>query len=499
MENRPAAEPVGLERWALAAFASLGAAAIVGPAAARFGLWVGLSGGAACFAPLRAVARRLPPSLRGARRRRPLRAALWGLCALIALAQLARLSAFMGDPARRWGSAVPTPQAAGHQCLAAYVHAADLQRRGEPNLYDARFYPAFAWKPGEPSKPGFDSPVANLGPWIEDPYEYPPPFLLLPRAALAASGDFLTIRAAWFLLQALGLALAAALFAAWIGGREGLLAGLLIAPLLASIPTLMNLQFGQFHAATFALAVGGLWAFEARRPILGGGLLSAAIVAKLFPGVLLVYLVAQRRYREVAWTCAFAAAWILLGLVVLGPAPYAAFVSYQLPRIASGEAFSFFRRELMFISRNASIYGLVIKLDALGLPGMTTRVASAASWVYTAVLALLAWRAGRRAEERPRRAQTWIALLLLASLRSPLTPSFYAVAPGLWLITHLAGEVRGRRSRVALLALAWVLLIGGPPLPGRLDLLFGLTSQAALCAVALWPLLRRPAPAAAAA
>src|SRR2546423_15669349 len=70
--------------------------------------------------------RRLPATLDGAAQRRPLRAILWMLLALLALAQLGRLSAFMADPANVWGSAFPDPGLTRHACMSAYVHAGDL-------------------------------------------------------------------------------------------------------------------------------------------------------------------------------------------------------------------------------------------------------------------------------------------------------------------------------------------------------------------------------------
>ena len=85
--------------------------------------------------------------------------------------------------------------------------AADLSRRGTVNLYDERYYPAFA---GDAAKVLAPADIQHLARWMEDPFEYPPPFLLFPRAALLLTDDFLAIRAGWFVLQALGLVVIAA-------------------------------------------------------------------------------------------------------------------------------------------------------------------------------------------------------------------------------------------------------------------------------------------------
>jgi len=165
---------------------------------------------------------------------------------LVAVLQVGRLSAFMADSSRAWGSAVPDPVAANHQCLSAYLHAADLSRRGVTNNYETQWYPAFNEPVGVTT--GLDSPVNGLGRWIDDPYQYPPPFLVLPRLALALTNSFDAIRTVWFARRLATFLVGAILLARWIGGRDGTIVALMIPAVLASVPTLLNFQFGQFHA-----------------------------------------------------------------------------------------------------------------------------------------------------------------------------------------------------------------------------------------------------------
>jgi hypothetical protein len=56
----------------------------------------------------------------------------------------------------------------------------------------------------------------------------------------------------------------------------------------------------------------------------------------------------------------FGVIFVMLALLILGTDPFVAFVSYQVPRIVSGEAFSFSERAdvpTFIVSRNYSIYG----------------------------------------------------------------------------------------------------------------------------------------------
>jgi hypothetical protein len=477
----------GLDQGAVRLFGVLVCAAVVLPIVPQLGFLAGAAALALAAGAAWLVWRSVPSEVSGALRRRPVVAGLWALSALLALLQIGRLSAFMADPDRLWGSAFPDPQAAQHACLSAYVVAGDLSKHDVDNLYDERYYPAFA---GDAARLLAPADIRGLRTWMDDPYEYPPPFLLLPRMALAMTDDFLTIRAGWFVLQALGLIVVAAWLAQWVGGRDGELAFLLIPVLLASIPTLFGLQFGQFHVATLLLSVAAMLFFEQRRPALGGGLLAVATVSKLFPVFLLVFLFARRQWRDLLWTLGACAVFSLLGLAVLGWAPFEAFLGYQLPRIQNGEAFAFYEKAKPFIiSRNFGIPGLATKLAFLGVPGMSHALGSVLGWLYTLLLLALAWVAGRRPAARLADARIWLGLLSLAALRSPLAPSAYVGISMLWLLTVMAGELRGRWSWIAGFVLAWALIVGPPPLEGGVEFALGFLGQAIGIAIGVWGVL----------
>jgi hypothetical protein len=392
----------------------------------------------------------------------------------------------MANPANTFGSAFPDPTLIEHMCMSAYVQAGALARDGDANVYDESHWPAFRMKAGE-KNPGAPSTVSELGPNIEDPYEYPPQFLLLPRLALAFTNHFWIIRAVWFAIQSVAFIVVAIALAGSIGGREGTTFGLLVPVLVASIPFLVNLQWGQAHLLTFTLSMGALVAFRRGRAPLGGALLGAATVFKLFPGLLLLYLVLRRRFREAAWTLAACVVLTLLALVVFGSAPFAAFLHYQLPRIGSGEAFSFFRREWFYVSRNIGVSGIVFKLGVLGVPGMTTAVANAVGWVYTLALIGLVVRAARQPDRDPLgEALLWMALLCLGSLRSPLAPGVYVSVGAVWLLVLLLARFHRPRD-MALAALAFLIIPGPPRLSSpAVDIGLVVVGQAMMLAIAFF-------------
>lgn len=488
-----------LERTTLAVVLGLGlavpllaataAVARVEPSSGGAAWAVGLAVAVAALVAAWRTRRRFPTSLDGSARRHPVRAGLWMLLALVALLQLGRLSAFMANPANTFGSAFPDPAISGHMCMSAYVQAGALARDGDRNVYDEHHWPAFTLKAGEKSR-GAPSSVAELGPLIQDAYEYPPQFLLLPRLALALTNHFLIIRAVWFAVQCAAFLAAALAVAGFIGGGEGVIVGLLAPALVASIPLLVNLQWGQAHLLTFTLTMGALVAFHRNRAPLGGLLLGAATVFKLFPGLIVLYLLLRRRAREVGWTIGACVVLTLLALVVFGSAPFAAFIDYHLPRIGSGQAFSFFLREWFYISRNFGISGLVYKLGLLGVPGMTAAVASAVGWIYTVVLLVLVVRAARQSDRPPLdEALLWMGLLCLGSLRSPLAPSVYVAVGAIWLLMLLLARFHRPRD-IALGVLAFLLIPGPPRMPNPpLDIALVFVGQLIMVAVSLFAVM----------
>jgi hypothetical protein len=435
------------------------------------------------------LVRRLPSEIDDLPRRRPVLTVLWLLLWLVGTAQLARLGAFHADPSRNWASTIPDPEVAGHACMSAYVRAAELSAEGAPNFYAEQHWPALDEKASRASK------VAGIGPWLVDPYQYPPTFVLVFRALLSLSRDFLVLRALWFLLQFLLLAAIYLAVARWVGEKGD--RALWLAPaVLASLPASFGLQFGQVHLLAIAAALLGRVLQEKGKALAGSALLAAAIVVKVFPAILLIELAARRRFREIAQVAAFAALFLAAGIAFLGWGPHADFATYQVPRLLDGSAFAFFERMDLLMSRNFSPFAIPLKLTKMGLGSFDHPEAAWASRIFAALLLALAWRfATKENESQPLDlAIGWLALLSLAALQSPLAPSAYVLASPLWMLALLAAKVRGAKQ-TALLAVAWLAITGPPPLPMVLpEFTVNLALQLfaiALPAVLLW---RRQSP-----
>lgn len=349
--------------------------------------------------------------------------ASWAVLALVATVQTVRLGGFMHDPARTEWSVLPDRAFfRTHVCLSAYTEASRIAPTGQ-NVYDPKAY--------------MDRRIGRLE---VDLFQYPPAFLLLGGALRAGSEDFLVNRAVWFALQSLGLMAAALAIAWWVGGVTGAWAAWLIPLLWLATPTLLTLQLGNFQVSAFAWSVGAMVLASSGWIVAAGALLGFCAAGKIFPGVLALYLLARGRWAPVISTAAWALLWLLVAIAWFGMQPQWDFLLYQVPRIQNGEAF-FWVDAPEIAGVNHSIYGLVARLRALGVPGATREVGNALASLFGAtVLGLAAYVGWRRRrvpldEEgaRAREAALWFALLNLGSLRSPFVPDAYAFFGSAWL------------------------------------------------------------------
>ncbi len=409
-----------------------------------------------------------------------------------------RLSRFMLDATRAELSVLPERRFfREHSCLTSYTEAARFAPAGL-NIYEFERYVDVP-KPGEYKE-------RYIGPLSVDVYQYPPAFLVLPGAVTGI--DFFAVRKAWFFLQTVTLFSAMALVARWIGGRPGTIA-LLLVPLIWIVPTTrLTLQVGNFQLTGFPLVVLAMIAFEGRRHAIGGLALGFAAVSKIFPGVLGVVLLVTRRWRALAWTVGWGLAVTALAWSMVGSKPFVDFVTYQLQRIDSGEAF-FWIEEPRMAPVNQSIYGLVTKLRLLGVPLTGQLAATRASSLYAvlvvAAAALAGWRLHRLRSSgapadvlRVRHAQAWLGLLSLASFRSPFVPDGYGMIGTLWLLT-LIGAEKPRRAQVwiglAIAAVAFSVILDGGLVPSSVPtwmVLMTLAIQLLAIAFNVGVIFRRP-------
>ncbi len=95
--------------------------------------------------------------------------------------------------------------------------------------------------------------------------------------------------------------------------------------LFLSLPMAANIDNGQVDILILTLMLS---AFYARRPALGGACLGVAICIKLWPVLVILWLLTQRRWATVAWSCGVSVAITLLATRAYGVERYREFIPH---------------------------------------------------------------------------------------------------------------------------------------------------------------------------
>jgi hypothetical protein len=435
-------------------------------------------------------------------RRHPIAAMVWVLVLFAAAGQIARASAFAYDVTRRECSVAPADRfRSQHNCLTAYAEAARFAAAGGVNVYDSALY-----RPGAVPR--------HIGPLTVDPFHYPPPFLLLPAAVRAVAPDFFDTRRVWFGLQVLLLGGVMLAVARWIGGETGRRVALATVAVWALPTTFMALQTGNFQITAIPVAVLGVILAWSARPGLGGGLLAYAAAGKIFPAMLVLHVIATRRWRVVGAIAAVGVALAGATALAFGLDLFVHFLRDELPRLASGASFPQTEQPFAF-ALNQSIYGFTVKLRALGLVWLDQANGRHVAQVYAVLLAVLAMVSGMRMREaraldagraRLDQVSTWLGILNLASFASPFVGGAYGSTGTAWLVALRAGGAATAGRRWAWLAalvptflVPWLMPSPGEMLPAPGVLAVSAAWQVAAVAVnawAAWPARRGVAAAA---
>jgi alpha-1,2-mannosyltransferase len=384
----------------------------------------------------RLTARAMTETIAPALRERAV-AVVVSLLAAAAVGQMAMISVYVAEPSHvEWSYMASDPWRVRHSCMTAYVEA--IRFCGEPgtNIYQMDLY--------EPRM---------FGPLKVDSFHYPPPFLILPGAVHAIRSDVFGFRGLWFVMQCTVLATVVFGLAHWIRGRAGAYAAAGAVVAFATPQFVYSLQQGNVQSTAVPLAALALVLLWRHRYAAGAPLLAYVAAAKIFPGILVVYLAAARRWKALVATAVCGAAVLALTLALFGARPFEDFIRYELPRISSGDAFP--QAELNAVGNNLSVYGITVRLRQLGVETLTRpRGLAIASMYGLAVIALAAFAGWRSrldldtATGRLRLVQVAVALLLLSSLRSPFV-GFYGFLGAVWLFTLLAAEQPSANAAIA--------------------------------------------------
>ncbi|MEO8399021.1 MAG: glycosyltransferase family 87 protein [Ignavibacteriaceae bacterium] len=374
----------------------------------------------------------LPTELIGINKQKPWLSIVWLLTALAVVIQINRLSIFMINPSLTKYSILPNNKwLVEHCCLTAYSESARLTSDNEKNIYDQHHYLG--------KTDNYSSivmyPTRQIENFNVDLYHYPPQFLLLPLMGQAVTGgDFLHLRMLWFAMSVLSLLTAIGFIISRLEPK-GRMRMIGMAPLLwVSMPVLVGIQMSNVQIIVISVSIIAMSLFPINKSI-SSLFLAMTTVAKIFPGILIVYLVAQKKFRKVLLIAGFAILLSIATLIVVGPNPFQAFIEYEMPKLSSGEAFLRPFSKGFAIARNMAPFGIPLKLGWLGLPGMTLEIGRIVSSIYLLMVLILAiWSGKQKPRSNSEMVSVWISLICLASLVSPFAPASYVLVSVVLLV-----------------------------------------------------------------
>jgi alpha-1,2-mannosyltransferase len=366
---------------------------------------------------------------------------------VLALIQVSRLAVFMVDPTEVNFSTIPWSQwEAKHSCLSAYFVAAESVKK-VPDVYANSLYSMPDDSPNAVRKPRM------LGVFRIDVFEYPPPFLILPKAITSLTNDFLRVRLLWFAFNGIVILIAMLIIARSLGPIIGTRAQLLIPVVWAGLPTVNTLQKGNVQLLIVCLSMIAMLLISRKKFLSGSILLAFTTASKIYPGMLIVYLLVRRQWRAIIYTAIAGITLTLIALYAFGLQSYEAFLKH-LPGILGGEAFPAFRNPHA-MAINVSIPGIIFKLKIFGVQGFGFGTSKIVGWIYTLILLAIIFVVARRKNDNP---LAWLSILILATLRSPFLPASYATFPPLWLLSLIIAFHSPTPKTLLTLILGWVCL-----------------------------------------
>lgn len=143
---------------------------------------------------------------------------------------------------------------------------------------------------------------------------------------------------------------------------------MLLIPVLFFIPILNNLYFGQSYLLLCCLLLEGFMAYKRDKILLSSLSWGLAIVFKIFPAVILLFLLLRKKYRQAVFLCAVCGLLLMVSVGLNGWAAWKYYVSDILPKVNNGElndSFTFmFQSAFMFFKR-MFVYDSLLNLHPL--------------------------------------------------------------------------------------------------------------------------------------
>jgi hypothetical protein len=133
-------------------------------------------------------------------------------------------------------------------------------------------------------------------------------------------------------------------------------------PVIFFVPLRNNIFFGQSYLLLFVLLTEGFMAYKKGRLLISSVLWAIAIVFKLFPLVILFYLLAKKQYKPVLYCMAACLVLGIMSVLINGFASWQYYVFTIFPRAGNGElndSYTYLFQSAFMLLKNLFVYDVV--------------------------------------------------------------------------------------------------------------------------------------------
>ncbi|KAI9433763.1 hypothetical protein F5148DRAFT_1295367 [Russula earlei] len=134
---------------------------------------------------------------------------------------------------------------------------------------------------------------------------------------------------------------------------------MVVVPVLFFVPLRSNILFGQAYLLLFVLLLEGYIAYKRGKVLLSSLIWAIAILFKLFPVLIVLFLLLRKKYRNIAYLAVTGSLLLLLSICINGFAAWKFYLLEMFPRAGNGElnnSFAYQFQSVCMLLRSVFVY-----------------------------------------------------------------------------------------------------------------------------------------------
>jgi hypothetical protein len=288
-----------------------------------------------------------------------------------------------------------------------------------------------------------------------------PPLLAITLEPLVAVTDYEASKAVWFFLNVGCLLFGLGLLGRHLPGKWARQVIWIVTPLFA--PVWLALLHGQITIVLFLLIVGAWAALRHDKHGLAGALLALAAWIKIYPGVLLLYLLWKRDWQAVRGALVFSLIAVVVQLVLAGPHTMEVYLTEILPQLAASGQTTTYLANVGILGFAARLFSPMAYVEPPIVDSPLLLAVTRYGFSLLVVIVILVAASRRDVDAKHERRDLEYALVLIGLLLVTSSIALSGMVPLLLVIGILVSRVQQDvKSRRLLLGVCAIAVITSP-------------------------------------